>query len=283
MNNNLGLIGLGNMGYMILNQFLKLNLITQEDVYVSNRSIEKINKTKEIYPNINAYKDNTEVAKKCNKIILCVEPINVPSVLLEINPFLNSNTYLMISTSTVAYEDLYKIYKGKITKFMPTLNSTVGNGITLVCHNGLVTEEERIYFEGLMSKISEVKKIKEEDMNLCHNLTGSFPAIISEIMVEFINAASEYSVNITKEEIEHMVMVSLEGATKLFSEKTMKFEDTINKVSTKGGITYEGIKIYQQKLPEIFKEAFETTIKKYDEITKDAANIVNELTKKNGA
>lgn len=130
-----------------------------------------------------------------------------------------------------------------------------------------------------MSKISETKTIKEEDMNLCHNLTGSFPAIISEILLEFIKAASEHSVNITREEIEHMVMISLEGATKLFIEKDMKFEDTINKVSTKGGITYEGIKIYQQKLPEIFKEAFDITTKKYDEITKKVSNIVNELIK----
>lgn len=279
MKNNFGLIGLGNMGSMILDQLLKLNLLKEDEIYVSNRSTEKIEKFKERYNSINACIDNIEVAKNCKNIMLCVEPTNVPSVLLEIKPYLDNDSYLMISTATVAYEDLYKIYKGRITKFMPTLNSTVRGGITLACYNELVTEADKRFFEGLMSSISEVNVIKEEDVNLCHNLTGSLPAIISEIMLEFVRAAAKHSINMTMDEIEHMTMVSLAGASKLFIEKNMKFEDTIKKVSTRGGITYEGIKIYEKKLPPIFEEAFDITTKKYDDITKKAADIIDEMVK----
>ena len=59
----------------------------------------------------------------------------------------------------------------------------------------------------------------------------------------------------------------------------MKFEDTINRVSTKGGITFEGIKIYEKKLPDIFNEAFDTTIKKYDDITNNVSKIIDDLVK----
>ncbi|MDD2494604.1 MAG: NAD(P)-binding domain-containing protein [Tissierellia bacterium] len=278
MNAKFGLIGLGNMGTMILDQLLNLNLLNEKEVYVANRSKEKLENFKKEYNSINLC-DNIEVAKNCRNIMLCVEPSNVPSVLLEIMPFLNENSYLMISTATVAYNDLYKIYKGKITKFMPTLNSTVRGGVTLVCHNELVLDEEKKFFEDLMSNMSEVQVIKEEDMNLCHNLTGSLPAIISELMLEFVRAASKHSINMTMEEIEHMVMVSLAGASKLFIEKDMKFEDTIKRVSTKGGITFEGIKLYEKKMPEIFNEAFDITIKKYDDITANVSKIIDDLVK----
>jgi len=280
MNKNTGFIGLGNMGSMMLDQFLKLNLLKENDVYIANRSREKLDNFAKNYPFLNICENNTEIAQKCNRIIICVEPSNVPTVLLEIIPYLNEESYLMISTSTVAYVDLYKIHMGKITKFMPTLNSTVRSGITLVCHNELVTEEDKKFFEGLMSEISEVNIIKEEDVKLCHNLTGSLPAIISEIMLELVRAASKHSINVTDEQIEHMTMVSLAGASKLFIEKNMKFEDTINKVSTKGGITYEGIKIYQKTLPSVFEEAFDVTIKKYADITENVSNVINELISK---
>jgi len=275
---NFGLIGLGNMGSMILNQLLQLNLLNEKNVYVANRSKEKLYNFQKQYNSINLC-SNTEVAKNCENIMLCVEPSNVPNVLLDIEPYLNENSYIMISTATVAYNDLYKIYRGKITKFMPTLNSAVREGITLTCHNELVSDEEKNYFEQLMSGMSEVRVIKEEDMNLCHNLTGSLPAIVSELMLKFIRAASKHSINMTMEEIEYMVMVSLAGASKLFIEKDMKFEDTIKRVSTKGGITYEGIKIYEEKLPDIFNEAFDTTIRKYDEITNNVSKIIDDLVK----
>lgn len=279
MSRNLGLIGLGNMGSMILDQLLKLNIINESEVYISNRSREKIEKFKKSYNSINICNSNLDVVKNCSNVMICVEPTNVPTVLLQIKPYLNKDSYLMISTATVSYEHLYKIYMGKITKFMPTLNSTVRSGITLACHNELVSESDKKYFDGLMSNISEVNIIKEEDMNLCHNLTGSLPAIISEIMLEFVRAASKHSINMTAEEIEHMTMVSLAGASKLFIEKNMKFEDTIKRVSTRGGITYEGIKIYEKKLPPIFEEAFDVTTKKYDDITENAARIIDDLIK----
>lgn len=280
MDKKLGIIGLGNMGSMILEQLLNLNIIKENEVYISNRSRKKLENFKEKYNSVNICENNAEVAEKCRDIMICVEPTNVPSVLLEIKPYLNDESYLMISTATVAYDDIYKIYRGKITKFMPTLNSTVRGGITLVCHNDLVTKDEKYYFESLMANISEVNVIKEEDVNLCHNLTGSLPAIVSEIMLEFVRAASKHSINMTAEEIEHMVMVSLAGASKLFIEKNMKFEDTIRRVSTKGGITYEGIKIYEKELPRIFEHAFDVTTKKYDDIANNAARIINELTNK---
>lgn len=271
----LGLIGLGNMGSMILEQLLQMGVLNEEDLYIANRSRNKADSFAAKYPSVNVCESNSEIAKNCQNIIVCVEPVSVPEVILEIIPFLNEESYLMISTATVAYEDLHKLYNGKITKFMPTLNSSIRGGITLVCHNEPVTEDEKTFFENLMSNISEVKTIKEEDMNLCHNLTGSLPAIISEIMLEFTRAASKHSINVTSEEIEHLAMVSLAGASKLFIEKSMNFKDTIDRVSTKGGITYEGIKIYEKDLPPVFEKAFEATIGKYTDITEKVRHIID--------
>jgi pyrroline-5-carboxylate reductase len=42
----------------------------------------------------------------------------------------------------------------------------------------------------------------------------------------------------------------------------MNFEEVINRVATKGGITEEGVKVLRAGLPEIFDELFQQTLNK---------------------
>jgi len=279
MNNNIGIIGLGNVGSMLLNQFLKLNLLKEDDVYIANRSKEKLNNFAKEYPLLNICDSNAEVAKKCNKIFICAEPVNIPAVFLDIKPFINEKSYILVSTSMIAHNDLNRIHNGKITIFMPTLISMVRGGVTLAFHNEFVTKEDSKFFEYLMGGISEVKVLEEDDINLTQNLTASFPGFFAEIMSEFVKAASKHTKHISDEELEYMLLVSLAGAPRLLLERNLSFEETINRVSTKGGITYEGVKVYKEKLPAVFDEAFNATIKRYKDITKNASDIINDLMK----
>jgi pyrroline-5-carboxylate reductase len=279
MNNSIGIIGLGNVGSMLLNQFLKLDLLKEEDVYIANRSKEKLDNFIKEYPSINICESNADIAKKCNKIFVCAEPVNIPTVLLDMKPFLNEESYILVSTSMIAHDDLKRIHNGKTTIFMPTLISMVKGGVTLAYHNEFVTEDDSKFFEYLLGSMSEVKVLEEEDINLTQNLTASFPGFFAEIMSEFVKSASKHTRHISDEELEHLLLLSLAGAPRLLLERNLSFEETINRVSTKGGITYEGVKVYKEKLPAVFDEAFDATINRYKEITKNTSNIINELMK----
>lgn len=277
MKKEIGIIGIGNVGSMLLHKFTELNLFEEKNIYVANRSTEKLESLKNKYPSINICNNNIELAKKCNNILLCVEPLNLPNVLLEIMPYLNEETYLMVSTSMVAHEDITKFHNGSITIFMPTLISMVNGGVTLAFHNNHVNDDEKDFFEKLTNSFSETKILCEEDINLTQNLTASFPGFFAEIMLEFVKAASKKSHNVSDEDLEHMLLVSLLGASRLLLEKNMSFEETINRVSTKGGITYEGVKVFQAKLPEVFDAAINASTGRYNEITKIASNNIDQL------
>ncbi|MDR1325232.1 MAG: hypothetical protein LBK00_04265 [Treponema sp.] len=54
----------------------------------------------------------------------------------------------------------------------------------------------------------------------------------------------------------------------------MTFEELINRVATKGGITEEGTKIIGGKLPGIINEVFEKTLEKREIITEKAQKIL---------
>jgi len=277
MKKEIGIIGIGNVGSMLLHKFIELNLLEEKNIYVANRSKEKLESLEKKYPLLNICESNEELAKCCKNIMICVEPLNLPNVMNEIKTYLNDETYLMISTSMVAHKDLSKFHKGSISIFMPTLISMVNGGITIAYHNDVVREDEKMFFESIMNNFSEVKVLGEEDINLSQNLTASFPGFFAEIMLEFVKSASKRSKNVSDDDLEHMLLVSLLGASRLLLEKNMSFEETISRVSTKGGITYEGVKVFEEKLPEVFDAALEASTGRYDVITKKASEEVDKL------
>lgn len=277
MKKEIGIIGIGNVGSMLLNKFVEHNLFSEDNIYVANRSVEKLESVSKKYPSINICSNNIELAKKCSNILLCVEPLNLPYVLLEIQPYINKKTYLMISTSMVKHEDISKFHNGSITIFMPTLISMVNGGFSLIFHNEHVDEQKKEFFHNLMNSFCETKVLEEEDINLIQNLTASFPGLFAEIMLEFVKATYKCSQNVSEEDLEHMLLVSLLGVSRLLLEKNMSFEETINRVSTKGGITYEGVKVFKKMLPDVFDASLNATISRYDEISKLASNSTDEL------
>ena len=277
MERKIGIIGIGNVGSMLLRKFVELNLFSEENIYVANRSPEKLESLRGKYPSINICNSNIELTKKCSNILLCVEPLNLPYVLLEIKPYINEKTYLMVSTSMVKHEDIRKFHGGSITIFMPTLISMVNGGVSLVFHNEHVDKQKKEFFHNLLNSFSEVKVLGEEDINVSQNLTASFPGFFAEIMLEFVKAISKHSQNVSDEDLEHMLLVSLLGASRLHLEKNMSFEETINRVSTKVGITYEGVKVFKETLPVVFDAALNASISRYDEIGRLASKSIDEL------
>ncbi len=277
MKKEIGIIGIGNVGSMLLHKFLDHNIFKEKNIYVANRSFEKLHSLREKYPSINICSSNVELAKKCDNILICVEPLNLPKVLLEIKSYINEKTYLMVSTSMVKQDDIKKFHNGATTIFMPTLISMINGGVTIINHNDCVEDEKKDYFNDMLSSFSEIKELDEEDIAISQNMTASFPGFFAEIMLEFVKSASKSSKNVSDEDLEHMLLVSLLGASRLLLEMDMSFEETIHRVSTKGGITYEGVKVFEKMLPEVFDAALGANLTRYDEIAKIASENIEEL------
>ena len=277
MERKIGIIGIGNVGSMFIQKFTEENLFTEENIYAANRSVEKLHGLKEKYPSINICSSITELAKKCSNILLCVKPLDLPYVLLEIQPYINEKTYLMVSTSMIKHEDIRKFHKGSITIFMPTLISMVNGGVSLVFHNEHVDEVKKEFFHGLLSSFSEVKVLDEEDINLSQNMTATFPGLYAEIMLEFVKAASKRSKNVSDQDLEHMLLVSLLGASRLLLERKMSFEETINRVSTKGGTTNAGVTVLKKMLPEVFDATLDASITRHDEMSNAVSKSIDKL------
>lgn len=261
-----GLIGYGSMGSMLLNTFISSGGLTPGEIIVSTRTKTKLETIKEKCDQINIAENNLEVAKKAKYIFVCVKQPEVRNILREIKEFTTSSTHIISLAGSVSIQNIEKIINGKVTKITPSITSEVYSGITLVYHNNKVTKEEADFIESLLSKVSTVKQLKEEDFELAIELTSCAPGFIAAIFKEFVNASLKHNNTLSKPEIEELVAQTLFGTAKLFIEKNINIEEVIKRVATKGGITEEGVKVINIGLPKIFDELFEVTLAKRKKI-----------------
>ena len=258
----IGFIGYGSMGKVIINGFLFSGVLKPDEVIISTRTESKLDELKNNYSEIEIAPDNSTTASKSNLLFLLVGTSDVKEVLEEIKGFISKNSHVVYISAALTIENVDRIFHGKITKVMPSVTSQVLEGVSLICHNSAVTNDEAKHIKALFSSIGEVKIIDEADFDVGADITSCSPAFIASICMEFAAAASNNS-EFSRKETEEMVIKTLYGTSKLLYENNMGFENMISLVATKGGITEEGLKVLDAEIPEIFDKLFRKTIKKH--------------------
>ncbi len=261
----IGFIGYGSMGKVILDGFLLSGIIKPYDVIISTRTKSKLDKLKEEYPEIEIAQDNTITSIKSDLLFLMVGTSDVKDVLEEINEFTSKDTHIVYISAALTIGNVNRIFKGKISKAMPSLTSKVLEGVTLICHNSAVTKTEGEYLNSLFNSIGISKVIDEQDFDVGADITSCSPAFIAQIFREFAKTAAMNS-GFSIKETEEMVIKTLYGTSKLLSDGNMGFEELISLVATKGGITEEGLEVLNDEIPSTFNKLFSKTIKKHDTI-----------------
>ena len=300
---NIGIIGYGHMGSMIVENILKLELLfDDEKLIISNRNIEKIQHLKEEYEElaIEITDDNTELASKCEKIIIAVETPQFKDVLKEIKPFLKDDCHIIYTCSGLEFENVEKIHDGKFSMIIPTYASTVSSsnsiasqnrrkGITLIKHNSKVEFEEEKYIEDLFNEFSYVKKFEDfnveienpfnytsdlnnfsmkNDMEVATIITSCAPAFIAVLIEKLTNIASMKS-GIPKDDMENMITKTVLATASLKDDYNLSNEEIISQVATEGGITQEGVDFLNKEMDRIYEKLIYHSVSRFDEVKQE--------------
>ena len=261
----IGFIGYGNMGRVIVNGLLSSGALKPAEVIISTRTEYKLSDLKNKYPEIEVVQDNSKTASKSNLLFLFVGTSDVKDVLEEVGEFTSEDTHIVYISAALTMENVERTFKGKITKIIPSITSEVFEGVSLICHNSVVNDDEADYINNLFSSIGNVKIIDEVDFDVGADITSSAPAFMARIFMEFARTASINS-GFSREEAEEMVIKTLYGTSKLLYEKNVGFAKLTSMVATKGGITEAGIRVLDAEMPEMFNKLFTVTIEKHDTI-----------------
>ena len=257
-----GFIGYGSMGRMLINGFLKSGILSPKETVISNRTMAKIENLAQEWKGITLTTDNRKAARESDLLFICVRPLDVLPVLREIKSDLKGSTHLVSIAGCVTVNDIESQFQGQVTKVIPSVTSEVREGISLVYHNPKVTGDRIDILEKLLGAISRVIHVRENEFEVAADFTSCAPGMIAAIFDCFVKAGLKHT-EIESDIAQSLVVSTLFGTAKFMTEKGIGFSELIGRVATKGGITEEGVKVLNNRLPAVFDEVFLNTLSKH--------------------
>ncbi|MCL2114782.1 MAG: NAD(P)-binding domain-containing protein [Methanobrevibacter sp.] len=267
----IGFIGYGNIGQMIINNILSLNLLNEEEIIVSNRTIAKLDLLKEKYPKITITSDNSYLARNSDKIFIFVKTFQFKEVMEEIYPILSENIHIIHVCAGLSFESVATIYEGPVSQIIPSIASTLNEklidsnyrkkGVSLILHNEKVDNYDKEFIEELFNEFSYIEIIPKgntEDLEVATVLTSCGPAFIALLIKKMSKVASLKS-RFDMKETEDMVVKTLFGTSLLLSnfdedKIAMNPDEIIEKVATKKGITQKGLDYLDPEIERLANE-----------------------------
>lgn len=184
----IGFIGGGNMGGAIIGGIANAGNVPANNIIVADLSDEALSYLKESY-HVTTTHDNLEVAKTADVLFLAVKPHIYPLIIEEIRDSVKENVIIVTIAAGQSLNAVEKMFGRplKIVRTMPNTPALVGQGITAVAHNSLVSAEELKSITDILSSIGISEIVPENMMDVVTGVSGSSPAYV----YMFIEAMSD--------------------------------------------------------------------------------------------
>lgn len=185
----LAFIGAGNMAQAMIGGILKKGIVPKEEIIATAATEATINKVKEAY-DIQVTLDNKEAAK-ADIVFLAVKPVYYEAVINEIRDVIAGE---QIIVTIAAGKDLTWVEQSfggqkKIIRTMPNTPAMVGEGVTAVCPNAQITEEDLQKVMDLLNSFGKAEVINENMMDAVIAVSGSSPAYVFMFIEAMADAA----------------------------------------------------------------------------------------------
>ncbi|AYE34302.1 pyrroline-5-carboxylate reductase [Clostridium septicum] len=240
MNKRIGFIGCGNMGKSMVMGLLKSKSIGNEDILVSTRSNESKEKIEEEI-GVKCTLNNVEVAKFSDIIFLAVKPNMYKNVIFEIKDNLKDNAVIITIAAGIELKQVETWFGKdiKIIKTMPNTPALVGEGMSAICPNKLVKEEELNYVCNLYKSFGEYEILAEKDFHGFIALCGSSPAYVFMFIEAMADAAVK--LGIPRSKAYKMAAQSVLGSAKMVLETKKHPGELKDMVCSPGGTTIDAV------------------------------------------
>jgi competence protein ComER len=261
---NVGFIGTGSMGSVLIQAFIKSNALKPEQIHITNRTIKKAEQLAEMYPGIHLSHSVNEVADLSDIIFLCVKPLEYRTLLDLIAPFIRLEQIVVSITSPVLIRHLEAKLPCKIAKIIPSITNFERSGATLCMYGSLMSDKDKELLESLLCHISAPVRIDEKHARVTSDISSIGPAFMAFFVEQLVYAAVEVT-GISRGEANRLAGEMLLGTGLLLTSGGFSPETLQQRVSVPGGITAKALQLLQHKTEGVFFDVIKATHAKYDE------------------
>ncbi len=244
--NKIGFIGAGTMASAIIFGLINSGKINLGNVTASEISEERARKvSKEI--GINVIKDNQELVKNSDIIVLSMKPYNLEPVLYEVKDFITPDKLIVSIAAGVSTDFIEDIlgHKSHVIRVMPNTPVILNEGMSAVCKGRNVSEENLKLVTDLFKSVGRCIEVPEKLFDSVTAISGSGPAFIY-LIIEAI-ADGGVKLGLTKQAALQLAAQTCLGAAKMVLETGKHPAVLKDEVSTPGGCTIAGLMVMEEQ------------------------------------
>ena len=236
---DIAIIGAGNLGIAIAQGITGAKLAKPKNMYLTRRHLDKLESLKK--QKFNLTSENTDAVQHSEYIFICVQPKQLAAVLDEINPVLDPEKHVLISTITgVEISTIEEHLEAQIPiiRAMPNTATAIQESMTCMCGKN-VSDQQLKDVRSLFEVLGEAMIIDENLMKAATVLAASGIAFF----LRYIRAATQGGIQLGfhADEAQKIAMQTARGAASLLVEGHNHPETEIDKVTTPQGCTIAGL------------------------------------------
>lgn len=240
MNEKIGFIGCGNMARAMIAGLMNSKTSAPDRIMASNRTDCKLENVKKDF-NVKTTTDNGEVAQFADILVLSVKPDKYRSVINEIKDCIKDETVIVTIAAGIKIKTVEAYFgrRVKIVRTMPNMSAVVGEAMTAICRNDLVSEKELNAVEDVFKSFGEVEMINENLFDVVTAVSGSSPALV----YMFIEALADGAVlkGLSRDKAYRMASQAVLGAAKMVLATGQHPGILKDSVCSPGGTTIEAV------------------------------------------
>ncbi|HXB61622.1 MAG TPA: pyrroline-5-carboxylate reductase [Acidobacteriaceae bacterium] len=237
---SVAILGAGKMGGILLQSFLKNNLVNAESIFATVQHAPRAVALSAQF-GVQVATDNVAAAQAADVIILGVKPTQVPALLAQIKPALTPKKLILSIAAGVKLAEMEEA-AGKnipVIRAMPNTPAMLTAGMTAYCRGTHVTDEQMKIANRIFQTVGRAVVVEEKHMDAVTGLSGSGPAFFYII----VEALAEGGVNmgLPRDTATLLAAQTMFGSARMVLETGYHPAMLKDAVTTPAGSTVDGI------------------------------------------
>jgi len=236
----LGILDLGRMGRCLAEGLIQKSTFSKNPIWFSTRNSET-RAPSEAASKFKPAKNNLELVKNSDVIILAVKPQNTGEVLKEIGPALGKGKTLISIVASIPTSQIEgAIAKGTaVLRAMPNTPALVSEGMTAFCAGRSASKESIEITRSIFESVGKVILVDEKNMDAVTCLSGCGPAYLFVILESLTDAGIK--VGLPREVASQLSSQTVLGAAKMLQVTGRHPAALKDEVTTPAGCTIDGL------------------------------------------
>ncbi len=239
-NQELVVVGIGNMGTALLRGILKADLLPASNITVTSRSASR---RTAIATELGVAEtdDNAAAVRNADIVLLCIKPQGIDDVAAQVRDACSPNTLIISILAGITTEHLAQLF-GDTTptvRAMPNIPSMVDCGATAIAAGPCANAEHMELASAVFDAVGEVVEVAENQMDAVTGLSGSGPAYIYMIIEALTDGGVK--MGLPRETALKLATQTVLGSARLVKETGIHPAVLRDQVTTPGGTAIAAI------------------------------------------